>query len=133
MWRHCKYNNLGNLTMEYHNKESRWKNEECIVLFQQPFWEDACNHPKESYVGSAIFKEKSQNTHKEPKIDVYVFDTPSSQRVCIRYANDPSAYASPGTLLDFLLASQQTPHMPDYAAAALVIDHFMQIQATKKK
>jgi hypothetical protein len=129
--------------MKYHNKESPWKNEGNIGLtlkFKQsgiPFWKDSCNHPEESYIGSAIYSERYFEEgivqYKDQKIDVYVFDNPSSQNVCIRYSNEPSEYISPGTLLDFLFASQREPTNHAYAAAALVINKYMKIRATKRE
>ena len=131
------------------NKERLWKREESLenktVTFRdKPYWEDCCCHPKESYVGSAQFSvwRRSEGIRVEAvhRIDVHVFngkgwrgEGSSAQYVCIRYSDGPGNYASPGTLLDLLMASQRDdPTDHTYAVAALLIDYFMEIKATPR-
>jgi hypothetical protein len=77
-----------------------------MITISGPVWVDGCNHPKEAYVGS--FK----SLHFKPELreasyDLYVFDSPSGQEVCIRYGNEPQEYYSPGPLVQFIqLASR---------------------------
>lgn len=66
-----------------------------------PVWVDGCNHPKEAYVGSFSslhFKPKM----REANYDLYVFDQPSEQGVCIRFGNEPEEYYSPGPVERFI-------------------------------
>jgi hypothetical protein len=124
------------------NKEHTWLKQDDITIKKHsvPHWTDCCCHPEGSYIGSATYWTRIPNSgSKVCRIDVYVFDGvgwkgkgSSAQYVCIRVSDDPSGYASPGTLVDFLIAAQRHPTDHAYAAAALVIDHFMEIKATKR-
>lgn len=66
------------------------------MIFEIPkAWDDRCNHPGESYVGS--FECLGE------KYDLYIFDCPSlGQSVCIRFGNDDPDYCSPGNLCSFI-------------------------------
>lgn len=62
-----------------------------------PVWEDRCQHPPESYVGSYQFvRHPVDGWHY---CDLYIFD---DCEVCIRIGNEPQEYYSPGPLADFL-------------------------------
>ena len=127
------------------NKEHVWKKQDSVTIKKRPVphWTDCCCHSEGSYIGSATYWERTrvdgEVRDQVRRVDVYVFDgagwegrDSSAQHVCIRVSNDPGGYASPGTLVDFLIAAQRHPTDHTYAAAALVIDHFMEIKATKR-
>ena len=123
--------------MKHINHQDAWilnKSDLRLQIRRKPFWTDACCHAKDSYIGSATYWERIPNSgSKSRQIDVYVFDQAGpSQAVCIRVSDEPSGYASPGLLLDFLIAAQRRPADYAYAAAAVVIDEFMEIKATRR-
>lgn len=88
-----------------------------MTIVSGPVWTDGCDHPKGTYVGSFI------TLHIKPEIrqaiyDLYVFNQPSGESVCIRYGNEPQEYYSPGPLVQFVqLASRwwedAAPHYVD--------------------
>jgi hypothetical protein len=63
------------------------------------YFEDACSHGQESYIGSFSIFEPGD---KEHNYDLYVFNTKHGQEVCIRYGNESYEYYSPGFLADFI-------------------------------
>lgn len=135
---------------KYTNKIHSWrldydKNHPLTLkLRRKRYWKDGCNHPEETYIGSAWFLDYGRGIReaKERCIDVYVFygGIFESQSVCIRCGDDSPDYISPGTVVDLLITSQTRHTTLDgskyeycdtaYAAAACVINHYMEIRAT---
>lgn len=109
-----------------------------IQLRRERYWDNACDHSEETYVGSARFTEycyvNGKREAEERFIDVYVFheEFANTQDVCIRYGHEGPDYISPGTVLDLLITAQKDRHAEgdDYSAAACVINHYMEIRAT---
>ncbi len=137
-----------NTTIKFRNKSHCWYvdyNEHDdmpelarIKLRRERYWQDGCDHPDDTYVGSAQFTEYTYvngvREYTEVCIDVYVFPDKlmNTQSVCIRCADSASAYISPGTVLDLLITAQKERHAEGthYSAAACVINHYMEIRAT---
>ena len=136
-------------TTKFRNKTHSWrldydKNHPLTLkLRRKRYWKDACGHPDETYIGSAWFIDYSSGISgaRERCIDVYVFNggVLESQSVCIRCSDECSDYISPGSVVDLLITSQKRLQNMDgkyvysdeaYAAAACVINHYMEIRAT---
>lgn len=87
-----------------------------MIELTGPVWTDGCNHPKEAYVGSFAslhFKPEL----KQASYDLYVFDEPSGQSVCIRFGNEPQEYYSPGPLMRFISTAEWEGATPQYSDA----------------
>jgi hypothetical protein len=101
-------------------------------ISREPFHADACGHSCGSYIGSAVFYElvcdkqpslEGSFTKDYRKLDVYV----DGDHVCIRYGAEPPHYASPGSLLDFVITAIRHPS-PHYMAALRVIQRHAMVE-----
>jgi hypothetical protein len=88
-----------------------------------PHWADGCNHGSAEYVGTVAPIVRKRITRPGRPIsfqleimvlDVYVFDQPSGQSLCLRFGDEPSEYYSPGDLVSFI---RSAGHMDEYEAA----------------
>jgi hypothetical protein len=94
-------------------------------IYDKPFWNNGCRHPKSTYVGSI--------KNGKQKLDIYIYTDKGSKQVeaCIRFGNNINQYHSPG-LLKYLLWSGYAGD--DICQAALsVLEHFGQITWKRKK
>jgi hypothetical protein len=94
-----------------------------MIEITGPVWVDGCNHPKEAYVSS--FKSLHFKPEiREEKYDLYVFDQPSGQSVCIRFGNEPQEYYSPpAPLIRFIQhAAQWDQKVPQYSDALVMLN-----------
>lgn len=82
-----------------------------------PKWEDHCEHPEGSYVGSfsCVYRLGAGGSLTEEKCDLYVYesrrqDLADEQGACIRFGNEPQEYYSPIDVQNILSASDHEPY-----------------------
>jgi len=98
-------------------------------VWNEPFYENGCNHPPESFIGSVKFCDPESmklGIVVERVIDVYVYESTIGERAvqnaCIRYGANTHEYYSPGTVMDLLLTAAIHRHeMKHYSLAAALI------------
>ena len=66
-----------------------------------PKYIDHCRHGLDCFIGR-ITIEPPPSKRKINVYDVYVYDTPLSSDVCIRYGNDSHEYISPGNVTNLM-------------------------------
>lgn len=99
-----------------------------MTIKSTPYWQDACGHKSEEYIGSAEYMECEELN----KIDVYLYQCPTYKLgVCIRCSNEPEDYISPGSLVDFL-GIAYGKYSGVYAKAYKILTSMLDITATKK-
>lgn len=93
-----------------------------MIPIKGPVWKNECHHPPKSYIGS--FRVFSRGSKFE-EYDLYIFDDPGRQGVCIRAGDDGPDYMSPGEPVNVIKrmvalsgAEDKLVLCPVYAAAA---------------
>ena len=82
---------------------------------KEPFWRNACEHPRGTYVGSVEYEDS--------RLDVYVYDIThpalGPQSSCVRYGDEKHEYRSPGHPANVLNSKD-----PDLKMAAAVLKKY---------
>lgn len=105
------------------NHEHAWNTPAGLLLSCTPHFENLCDHPRDSYVGSF-----SALDGPYTRGDVYVYDAFHNQHVCVRVGDDQSDYLSVGTPLDLLISAERQDAPAVYRAAAAAIDRFRAVR-----
>lgn len=105
------------------NKESRHLLGD--IIFEEPWWEDCCNHHPSSFVCSFVVSDGSRPFRH----DLYLYREGTLTKVCIRYGSDQEEYLSLGDVQDFLMrtyserrSGYHAPHA-EAVAARILLDH----------
>ncbi len=62
-------------------------------MIDTPYFEDDCDHPEDSFLGTAFAGDAGREPH-----DVYLYVDGGELTLCFRYGDEGSEYISPGPL-----------------------------------